>query len=94
MTSKDPKSLTEELWDFPCDYQLKVMGAAEHPMEEIVVEIVERHITSFERSSVSSRPSRTGKYVAITASFVFTHKEQVEGVYADLDARPEVAWKL
>ena len=94
MNPDEPKSLNESLWEFPCDYDLKVMGAAEHPMQEIVVDIVSRHVENFDHSKVKSRPSRTGKYVSITASFVFTNKEQVEAVYAELDARSEVAWKL
>lgn len=92
--SERPNGIVEELWDFPCDYDLKVMGGAHHPMEEIVVEIVERHVSNFDRRNVRSRMSRTGKYISITASFTFTHKDQVEGVYADLNARSEVAWKL
>ena len=86
--------INEELWDFPCDYTLKVMGAAHHPMLEIVCEIIERHITDWDRSQTSLKNSRTGKYISVTAFIRLEHKAQVEAIYSELDAREEVAWKL
>ena len=87
-------SITEELWEFPCDIQLKVMGLSHHPLADIVVEIVEKHVTLFDRTSVTTKNSRTGKYISVTATVSLTHKIQVDGIYAELNSRDEVAWKL
>jgi len=87
-------SINEDLWDFPCDINLKVMGLSHHPMVEIVTEIVERHVTGFDRSTILVKNSKKGKYISITATVSLTHKHQVEGIYADLEKREEIAWKL
>lgn len=89
------KGINEELWDFPCQYDLKVMGRAKHPMADIVADIVERYIESFDRQQhLSSRASRNGNFIAITASFTLTHKDQVEGIYRELSLREEIELTL
>ncbi|MBV1881615.1 MAG: DUF493 domain-containing protein [Pseudomonadales bacterium] len=87
-------SINEDLWDFPCEIKLKVMGLSQHPLSDILTEIVEKHVTGFDRSTLSTRDSKQGKYISITATVPLTHKSQVEGIYADLDKREEIAWKL
>ena len=87
-------SINEDLWDFPCEIKLKVMGLSHHPLEVIVTEIVERHVTGFDRSTLLVKSSKQGKYISITATVSLTHKHQVERIYTDLDKRDEVAWKL
>ena len=92
--SDQPTGINESLWEFPCAYDLKVMGEAQHPMESIVTEIVAKHIEDFDPANIRSKTSRTGKYISVTASFTFRSKSQVENLYAELDARPEVVGKL
>lgn len=87
-------SINEELWDFPCDIQLKVMGLSHHPMGDIVTEIVEKYVNNFDRTTLSVRTSKKGKYIAVSVTVSLTHKHQVTSIYADLDKRDEVAWKL
>jgi len=89
------KGINEDLWDFPCQYDLKVMGAARHPLDEIVAEIVERFIEDFDRTQhIKSKASRNGKFVSITASFTLTHKDQVEGIYEALSLCKEISLTL
>ncbi|MCD6061983.1 MAG: hypothetical protein K0S16_2294 [Moraxellaceae bacterium] len=38
----------EALWEFPMHYPLKIMGEAQHPMREIVANILLRHVPEFE----------------------------------------------
>ena len=87
-------SINEELWTFPCEINLKVMGLSHHPLDVIVTEIIEKHVSGFDRSTILIKNSKQGKYISVTAIVSLTHKHQVEGIYADLDKRDEVAWKL
>ncbi|MBL4794691.1 MAG: DUF493 domain-containing protein [Pseudomonadales bacterium] len=87
-------SINETLWEFPCTIQLKAMGLSHHPLGDIVIEIVEKHIPNFDRSTLSIKDSKKGKYISVTVTVPLTNKSQVEGIYADLDKRDEVAWKL
>ena len=65
--------IREELWDFPHSMQLKVMGAADAPLEEAVVEILETHLDDFDRHAhLSSKPSTKGNFVSLTATVLAT----------------------
>ncbi len=84
-------AIREELWDFPHAMQLKVMGAADAPLEDAVVAVLETHLGDFERElNLSRKPSAKGTFVSITVNITVHNKEQVEGIYRDLDASPHV----
>ena len=52
-------AIREDLWDFPHDMQLKVMGAADAPLEDAVADILEQHVADFDRHAhLSSRRRR------------------------------------
>lgn len=76
------------------DHNFKVMGAAHHPLTEIVVEIVKKHAPDFDETRISVKSSRTGKYDSVTAVVWVTEKTQLENIYRDLNARDEVSWTL
>ena len=83
--------IREELWDFPHSMQLKVMGAADAPLEEAVVEILETHLDDFDRHAhLSSKPSTKGNFISLTASVVLRDRVQLETVYRELNACPHV----
>ncbi len=86
--------INEALWEFPCEHNLKVMGLAEAPMQDIVAEIVLKHVENFDRSRMTIKESKTGKYHSVTAIVMLQNKEQVEGIYRDLAAHEDVAWTL
>lgn len=84
----------EELWQFPMDYPVKIMGEAQHPMRAVVVEILTRHIPGFNPDTLSERPSSSGKYVSITATVHVERKEQINAMYADFAAHPLIRMVL
>ncbi|MAR91465.1 MAG: DUF493 domain-containing protein [Pseudomonadota bacterium] len=86
--------IQEHLWEFPSEHQLKIMGLAQHPMVDIVTDIVSRHAPDFDRDSIRCRHSGSGKYVSVTVAVRFTHKEQVEALYRDLHACEQVTMSL
>lgn len=86
--------IQEHLWDFPCVHDLKVMGLSQHPIEDIVKEVISRHAPDYDPNSLSSKASRSGKYTSITVSVPFTHKEQVEAVFLEFHQREEIALTL
>lgn len=92
--SEQPTGLREDLWTFPCDHNLKVMGLAHHPLIDIITEIVRAEIPAFEPSDVKTLPSRTGKYHSITVTVRVEQREQLENIYRALAARAEISWTL
>lgn len=86
--------INPDLWEFPCEHNLKVMGSSQAPMASIVTEIVRKHAADFDESRITIKESRTGKYHSITAIVRLTNKEQVENIYRELGEHEHVAWTL
>lgn len=92
--SEQPDGLREELWTFPCDHNLKVMGLSHHPLVDILTDIVRAEVPDFEPQNVKTLPSRTGKYHSITVMVHIENRQQLENIYRALAAREEISWTL
>ncbi len=79
---------------FPTVYPLKVAGKNDSALEATVVEIVRRHVADFDETAVTVRESKGGKYLAVSVSFTATSKAQLDALYCDLTAHPDVVWAL
>lgn len=77
--------LNEALWQFPCDFPLKIMGPASAPLKQVVSEIVLKHVPDFDPQTIQTKQSRNGKYQSITVKLFINNKEQVLGLYQDFD---------
>lgn len=86
--------LREDLWTFPSDHNLKIMGLAHYPLIDIVTEIIRNEVPAFVAQDVKTLPSRTGKYHSITVSVRIEQREQLENIYRALAARSEISWTL
>ncbi|PCI45622.1 MAG: DUF493 domain-containing protein [Moraxellaceae bacterium] len=81
--------LNEELWEFPCEFPLKVMGPSEAPLQTIFGAIINKYLPEFDPSTLGIKKSRTGKHQSVTATLWVTDKKQVLGLYEDLAAHQE-----
>jgi putative lipoic acid-binding regulatory protein len=80
--------------EFPCSFPLKVIGKNTGDFEPKMVEIIRRHIPELNDQEVSSRLSRDGKYLAVTATFTAQSQEQLDGVYYELSSHELVMMVL
>jgi putative lipoic acid-binding regulatory protein len=85
---------TETLFEFPCDYPIKVMGRMEPGFDSLVVELVRRHAPDLKEGAVSSRPSKGGKWVSVTVTLRAESKSQLDAIYLDLTAHEKVVMAL
>ena len=74
----------ETLLKFPCEFSLKAMGLAADDFDALIVEIVSRHVEEIGEGAVRTRPSRGGKYLAVTVTFIANSKRQLDAIYQDL----------
>lgn len=88
------RELREDLWVFPMDYPIKLIGEASDELHGAVVAILVKHFPEFDGNSIKVQPSRTGKYHSLTAQLVFHELEQVHALYADLAACPLIKTAL
>lgn len=83
-----------DLFNFPCQFPIKVMGRVDCDLENIVVEIVNRHVPDLAEAAVKMRPSGKGNFVAITVTITAISREQLDNIYRDLTACDAVLMAL
>lgn len=88
------RELREDLWVFPMDYPIKLIGLAGDELKDAVIAILVKHFPNFDETTLLITPSRTGKYHSISAQLRFEELEQVHAIYADLAACPLIKTAL
>ena len=84
----------ETLFEFPCDFPIKVMGRAEPGFDALVVELVRKHCPDLHEGAVSVRPSKGGKWVSVTVTMRAQSKSQLDAIYLELTAHEKVVMAL
>lgn len=85
MTLEDASPL-----EFPCRYPIKAMGRTDAEIEQIVWGIVTRHAPNTTKETISTRPSRNGRFLSITVNIIATDRAQLDAVYGELQAHPAI----
>ena len=63
-------------------------------IEEVVVEIVQRHVGNLDEGCVSCRPSKGGNFLAVTVRVQAESREQMDRIYHELTAHERVSVAL
>jgi len=80
--------------EFPCHYDLKIMGKNDTAFIGVVMEIVNRHIPKLGEGAIKQKESKKGNYTSMTVSFTAQSKEQLDAIYIDLSASELVLMAL
>jgi putative lipoic acid-binding regulatory protein len=75
---------SETLFEFPCDFPLKVMGRPTNDFRSLVVGIISKHAGDVDASRIEERPSRDGNYLGLTYTIRATSKAQLDTLYREL----------
>jgi putative lipoic acid-binding regulatory protein len=75
---------SEELFDFPCDFPIKVMGRESESFRTLTLAIVERHAGSLAPERISERASSGGRFLALTYTIRAESRAQLDRIYQDL----------
>jgi len=78
------------LLEFPCDFPIKIMGTRSDDFAQSVVAIVLRHAPDFAGASVEMRASSSGNYLSVTCTIRATSRAQLDALYLELTAHPQV----
>ncbi len=90
MSNANPESPLQ----FPCEFPIKAFGLGGDDFARLVADIARRHAPDLTEAAVSSRPSKGGKYLAVTVTIRAENKDQLDSIYRDLSACPEVVMAL
>ena len=80
--------------DFPGSYTIKAMGLDEPGFDIIVLEIIRRHCPDIREGGISTRPSRTGKYVSVSVVIEAQSRQQLDAIYDELTEHDKVLMRL
>ena len=91
----DDPNANETLLEFPCEFSVKAMGLATHQnFEALIVEIVTLHVPEVPPEAARTRPSKGGKYLAVTVTFQASSKTQLDAIYYALTEHKDVLMSL
>ena len=94
MTKPTIEPSSEELFNFPCDYPIKIMGEDCVDLNATMCRIIERHAGKIHPNQITSKKSSKGKYIAYTVRIVATSRAQLDSINQELQDDPLVAYIL
>jgi uncharacterized protein len=84
----------ERGFQFPGTFEISVMGAADVPLDAILLQtLADLGLTAYPHT-LRSKPSAKGNYVSVTMAFEAHSREDYDAAHGALRARPEVKWTL
>ena len=89
MINKEPPKI-----EFPCEYPIKVMGEANALFHQHVLDTMDKHAAGFDRSKVSVRDSKKGRWQSITITITATGSSQLEDIFKELKSNSLVKMVL
>jgi len=84
----------ETAFEFPCMFPIKTMGKNTPNLRMIVTEIVSVHVETLTEEAVKLRESKGGKFVSVTVHIEAQSKAQLDAIYMDLTACPDILMSL
>jgi putative lipoic acid-binding regulatory protein len=95
MTGKlEPGESALALIEYPSRFPLKVFGHHSEDFEPIVLDLIRVRCPQVEHIDVRRRPSKGGKYLALTLTFTVYSQQQLEAIYRDLYDCEQVVMSL
>lgn len=90
--SSAPEDIKPEdsLFQFPCDFPLKIMGLKQDNFAQDIAAVVLRHAPDFDPATLQMRPSSKGSYLSLTCTFRAQSRAQLDALYMELTAHPAV----
>jgi putative lipoic acid-binding regulatory protein len=82
--------MADTLLEFPCDFPIKVMGAAQDGFAQAIADVVRKHAPDFDAATMEMRPSKAGNYLSLTCTIRAVSQAQLDALYRELTSHPLV----
>ena len=89
MSSQPPSEL-----QFPCEFPIKIIGNNHPGYQANMVAILLKHVPDLIMDTIGAKESSGGKYLSVSAHFTAQSRAQVDDLYRELTAHPDVKWVL
>ncbi len=87
-------SFPQTFIEFPCDFQLKIMGKSTATFHSEIATIINQHISAEDILSLRHRLSKQGRYIAISVIVFVREKIILDDLYRNLTQHPDVKMVL
>ena len=98
MTNTNPRQTPieadDEMFNFPCDIPIKVMGRAVDDFKSLAVSLVRKHCEDPQESEVITRLSNRGKYMSVTIKIKVKNRQHLDNILLELTSNPRVLFVL
>jgi len=84
----------EEIFNFPCDYPIKVFGKKTQDFKQTVCNIIEPHVGLLYDNQITEKISSKGAYISLTVRIIATSRAQLDDINEGLQKCPQVAYLL
>ena len=84
----------ETLFEFPCRFPIKAMGRDAEGFPAHVMELVGAVVGTVPHDDVVIRPSRQGRFIAVTVTITAESRAQLDAIYQNLTASSRVLYAL
>lgn len=75
---------------YPCDYPIKVIGAAAPDFKDFVQRLVSQHAPDLDPDKISVNSSRTARFFSVQVVIVARSEAQISAIFQDLKASGRV----
>ncbi len=82
--------MTESFLKFPSDFPIKIMGRRSDDFSQAILAIVLKHAPDFDPKTVEMRASEQANYLSLTCTVRAASREQLDALYRELTAHPDV----
>jgi len=83
------------LLEFPCEFPVKIMGRKHANFTADMCQLLQKFVShDVNINSATERPSRTGKYIALTIVITADSKLQLDNIYKALYEHEDVSMTL
>jgi uncharacterized protein len=81
---------TDALFDFPCDFPIKVMGKSDPAFQDAIVTVLREFDNEFDEARIETRPSSGGNYTGLTVTVKAQSRAHLDDIYRALTGHPMV----
>ena len=86
--------MNDDVFNFPCDYPIKIIGKDLPNYESTVRNIIELHVGKLHNNQITSKESSKGAYISLTVRIIASSRSQLDAINKSLQNCPMVAYLL
>jgi putative lipoic acid-binding regulatory protein len=90
MSNPEEANAIDALFNFPCDFPIKVMGKAHPEFAHTMVTVIQAFDAEFDSTRIEQRPSSGGNYMGLTCTVKAINRAHLDDIYRALTAHPMV----